>query len=136
MDGFSVALGAATAGWAGRILWQVWRAQRWPAAPGQVVAVKFPERRGTKGRPYQTYEIRYRYSAAGGASFESRRVGFGVLHAATDLAPPIRPGEPLAVYYDPRDPSNAVLRRDVPVLEAACGLLGLGLVAAGVLGMM
>ena len=144
MDWFPVALGAATAGWAGRTLWQVWRARRWPTAPGQIVTVEFPERRGSKGSPTPTFSVRYRYAAANGATFECRRVSFGLLAAATDLAlagpggavAPIRPGAPVAVYYDPRDPGKAVLRRDVPALEAACGLLGLGFVAVGLLGVM
>ena len=141
MDWFPVALGATTAGWAGRTVWRVWRARRWPAAAGHVVAFEFGEHRGAKGSRYHTFGVQYRY-AVGGAPFEGRRVGFGVLHEAADLAlagrgggaAPVRPGAPVAVYYDPRRPGEAVLRRGVPVVEVVCGLLGLGFAAASLLG--
>lgn len=110
MDWFPVALGAAISGWAGRTLWQVWRARRWLAAPGQVVAVEFPERRSSKGRRIPTFGVRYRYAAAGGATFEGRRVGFGLQHTGTNLSlagpggavAPIRPGAPVARWHGTR----------------------------------
>jgi hypothetical protein len=138
-DSVFVVIGVALAGWAGRVVWRGWRARRWPAAPGQVIGFDFREGRGRRGRPYIGHlELRYRY-AVGGAAFEGRRVGFGLEHETPSaaLAPDrVTLGTPLIVYYDPRDPGEAVLRRDVPAFEVVCALGGLVLVAAGLLGVL
>lgn len=123
-----VAVGATLVGWAGYVVARGWRSRRWPAAAGHVVTFASSERRGKGGRPVYRFEVRYRYTV-GGATYEGGRIGFGV----QQVTPPGRAaaGMPVTVYYNPREPGEAVLKRDAPAFETVCGLLGLALIAAG-----
>ena len=121
--------GTALAGWSSFVAARVWRARRWPAVPGHIAAfVSSVRRSGRSGQPVYSFEVRYRY-AVNGVAFEGRRVGFGAL----DVTPPggAGPGMPVTVYYDPREPARAVLRRGMPASEIVWGLAGLALAVAG-----
>jgi hypothetical protein len=107
---------------------EVQRASRWPSAPGRVVSsgqqarkVKvFSDVQRADGKPQ--YEIRnfanvvYEYDV-GGRKVRNNRVSIGEdlgnFEVEETLARyPV--GAPVTVYYNPRDPKEAVLERDPP----------------------
>jgi hypothetical protein len=109
------------------------RASRnWPSAPGQVEGAGVLEeisrtRRGRERVEYSTV-VRYKY-AVQGRDHTGARVGFGPSQSysflASELAGQYRPGQPVTVYYDPADPKNAVLRREVLFGGYVYGFVGL-----------
>jgi hypothetical protein len=109
-------------------LLEVQRASRWPSAPGKVVSsdsqarkVKvFSDVQRADGKPQ--YEIRnfanvvYEYNVRG-RKVRNNRVGIGEdlgnFEVEETLARyPV--GAPVTVYYNPRNPKEAVLERDAP----------------------
>jgi hypothetical protein len=119
-------------------------ARAWPRAEGRVVDSRIE--RETRSRSHGRREtvwvahIAYAY-AAGGRSFTNDRIwltepgDFSLPDAADEFMRPYAPGAPVAVFYNPADPTDSALIIDSrlwPIFAiAGAGLLlvGLGLFA-------
>ncbi len=95
------------------------RSVEWPQAQGKVRSAKIVKSRGEEGGTNYSAEIKYAYEVDG-VEYESDRVHFGggssSQQVATDMVFKYRIGHDVSVYYDPDDPSIAVLDRKMTVL--------------------
>jgi hypothetical protein len=104
----------------------------WPSAPGKVERAGVAEEvsRTMRGRKRVSHSaaVRYKYTAQG-RDHTGTRVGFGpeqnYSFLARELAERYRPDQPVTVYYDPADPRNAVLQREVLFGGYVFGFVGL-----------
>ena len=95
--------------------WNMARARasrRWPTVPGVVQADEVEQRQNSLVVFYKL-ALRYRYEVDG-ISYEGDRVQFGPVRVTAKelieaLAKRYPPGAQVNVYYDPNDPSTAVL---------------------------
>jgi hypothetical protein len=139
MNWFLVLPGVAAAAWSARQLWGGWASRRWPVAHGRLETRAISEEAGVRGGSYYTAHVRYRYQV-GAAAFTGRRLRFGApwwgeSHATAVAAlGRARPGDEVAVYYNPRDPAVAVLRPGVAFADVVGLLVGVALVVAGTRG--
>lgn len=104
---------------------EIRRAKRWPSTAGRVIASRVQSRRkqpGDAGYDFHDTEVtnepfvEYEY-AVGGRTYSCSRVTIGDMTSASELGTilgryPV--GTAVTVYYDPADPSKAVLERDLP----------------------
>jgi len=148
---FAAALGLCAA-WIGFALHRRGAATRaWPATTGEImssavegVRIRFtfnPFRYFGAGRVFRPRTI-YTYRVAG-VAYESDRTSFGAQSYASFRllaergAARFEPGQPVAVFYDPARPEQAVLIRGAPglfvVWLAAAGLFA---IAAGLAGLV
>ncbi len=88
------------------------RSLQWPQVQGKVRSAKVFQHKGEGGG--SSAEIKYAYEVDG-VGYESDRVHFGDV-AASDMVLKYRIGHDVSVYYDPDDPSIAVLDRKMTVL--------------------
>lgn len=116
----------------------------WQSAPGriessEVVTHEQPREAGEKQQFRYIPTVTYSYAVAG-APFQAKRIGFNtstLIHqnAAVEKLQPYAVGASVNVYYDPQNPSLAVLERSKPrgtIMMTLIGLLfaGLGSLAA------
>src|SRR5262249_50737713 len=113
MSWFSIGLGALFAGFSG---WELWRglwALQWPVAPGRMLEIGARKHRA-RGTRY-TPTVRYTYKV-GQQMLEGTRLDFGVqllsgsAEGAQAELEPLVPGAEVIVRYNPRRPTDAVLR--------------------------
>lgn len=125
-------------------------ARSWPATEGRVVATQVRTETSLDGdaSPAQIEasrryvpEIHYVWTVDG-ASYTGSRYRLGATHAkyktrgeAVAAAAAFPEGSPIAVYYDPRQPSEAVLDRAISPGVFVPLPLGLLLLAMGLLGL-
>lgn len=125
-------------------------ARSWPAADGRVVATRIRTDVSTTGdlndaqreasRRYYP-EIQYAWTVDG-ARYTGSRYRLGTTHAkyktraeAQEAAARFREGSAIAVYYDPRQPDEAVLDRAASAGVVVPLALGSLILAMGVLGL-
>lgn len=99
-------------------------AQQWPRTPGHVVRSWVGTRRKQKGRPHYYIGVEYAYRVAD-KDYTGKRVSFGGTPmfnskstAETTAGTRYPAGMNLNVYYDPQDPSKAILDKRIPSLFA------------------
>lgn len=121
-------------------LMQARQTANWTSTQGTVVSNEVEsfysssDGSSSRGRPVHKAVIEYRYQA-GGVDYHSSRRHIGVESAsgnrskAEQEAALYMPGLPVTVYYDPQDPSSAVLTRGYK------GGLGMLLLTAALLGL-
>jgi len=122
----ALALGA----WAGSEALETRRTEQWPTVPGLI-----EESRGTNPHKpaFDQFHLSYRYAVAG-TEHVGHRVRIGDEGKEGTRRARIYPeGRKLAVYYDPADPTSAVLERGAldfsTYLKAGVALALLALVA-------
>ena len=115
--------------------------QNWPSVEGQIESSRVrrstSSREGT-GATSSSYrpEIKYTYSVMGN-NYEGHRIGFGVPvgsfeSAAKQVVARYPHGATRTVYYNPRNPAQAVLERKVVnngtalIVMIVCLLIGVG----------
>jgi len=145
-------IGAAFAAFGLKLRKRAARAKHWPAVTGQVTYVNMlthtqsQEHRDNDGFKHAslrtTYEpvVRYAYSVEG-SSHTSERICFGAVHfdqvTAYKMLNRYTNGADVNVFYDPEDPSEAVLEPHTPGGTTALFtgslfiLAGLGLFLSG-----
>lgn len=114
------------------------RAARWPSVTGRITssAPGFALTRSDDRempRNERIADIVYRFDV-GGTTYQGKRLSFAektVESEAADLLALYPVGKPVTVFYDPLDPSNAVLDRDLPkgVLVGCLTLIGASVLA-------
>lgn len=127
-------IGVGMLGYSG---WGAYRASAtgsWVEAQGTVVSAECrsigPSTGGSS--PSQAEYVLYRYTVAGNI-YESDRTAFGMPVGSLVCTVKHKPGQRLAVYYDPAHPSEAVLER-TSYSKAKAGIGGaLGLIAFALL---
>jgi hypothetical protein len=115
---------------------QVRAARNWPATPGKVmvstsevrsVEVLDDERSDHKSAEQRNFaNIVYHYNV-GGRPLSNNRVSIGEDRGNVDVAGTIRRypvGKAVTVYYNPRDPKESVLERDLPKGTGGCVAIG------------
>lgn len=99
-------------------VWTAWSARAWPTVEGEVVHSRLTGR---------AFDVRYRYTVDG-AALESRRVHVGQFSGlegyARAIAARYPTGSPVLVYYDPDEPSSAVLEHRVPWTSLLLTVIG------------
>jgi hypothetical protein len=134
MHWFPLTLGAAVLAVGCFGVWRGWRARAWPTARGEVVEVGVRWAGAMSRGAHPT--IRYRY-VVDGRPLEGTRLQFGAQfgrwseRSARAALGPLSPGAPVTVRYDPRDPSDAVLRPEPTVGDGVALLVGVVLVVLG-----
>lgn len=94
------------------------RATHWPVAEGVVQAstMKRHTSNGSHGGDTFSPEVSYTFQA-NGASFTGNKISFGQMSSSTDYAQRILDrypvGKKVSVYYDPANPSEAVLETGI-----------------------
>jgi hypothetical protein len=113
----------------------------WPSTEGIIVESGVASYRLTRKSSQLSYRcyVEYRY-AVGGQEFTDDRLYFGdgeffdTEQEARAVLGALRPGDAVTVYYDPDNPSNAVLRRTYSLQMSDYSIylicLGSGVVAA------
>lgn len=118
-------LTAAVTAWSGYFAWRAWMpvgrllraSQRYAQTTGTI------ESHDLRLSPQGDAEPVIEYSfTVGGRIYWSQRVAFGQSTAMTasqarELLDRHSPGEPVAVYYDPADPNQAVLEMRLPTIQ-------------------
>jgi len=110
--------------------------QAWPAAQGQITAASMHSytRSDNDGNDTTYYEPKIEYTyAVGGQTLTGKRVAFGAA-ATTNRAKAEQtvgrytPGAPVAIYYNPARPQDAVLERSASNMTGAllAGIMMLG----------
>ncbi|QEX23782.1 hypothetical protein FRZ61_37210 [Hypericibacter adhaerens] len=122
-------------------LLQVRRAAAWPQAPGRITKSEVAARHKSHGdRPSEVVNepaIEYEFTA-NGLKYTGTRIGIGEDSGGANTEAMLARypvGGTVMVYYDPADPGNCVLERELPkgVSKGCLGLLaGLAVVAYGV----
>ncbi len=97
-------LGAAVFAYSAWSYYLAYQSAAWPEALGSVLR---DECRST-GNMTSSRHVRYQYTVYG-ARYESEREYFGLRIASRSCVAPFSEGERIRVYYDPADPSEAVL---------------------------
>lgn len=124
--GVVLLIGSAAWGYRG------WRTSRWPRVTGEVLAAELEH-----GPRAIALQLRYRYTVGGRDYVGERQAIGGVAGFAPDdaaeAARRCRPGSPIGVYYDPADPASAVLEPGTGFLPYLGVLLGISVLALGVI---
>ena len=120
-----IALGLGGLAQAIRTLRRVRAAQRWATAEGKVIASTVDTKWNRQG---EDYWIKYTYSVAG-RQYTSKTIGFSGTTRPRSQQERMEleryyVGAPVSVYYDPRQPQDAVLKRDAPWGQIATLLVG------------
>jgi hypothetical protein len=95
---------------------KVKQAANWPSTMGTVVFSTIQWRRGSKGGSVAYPSINYTYQV-GGNAYESNKVMPGMESGGTGAHKVVErypAGAQVMVYYDPQDPSKALLERSMP----------------------
>jgi hypothetical protein len=97
---------------------EVRAAASWPAAKGRVrrAGVQPRQKKQSRSTLSNVPAIEYEYEVAG-RRYTGSRITLGETIAGGDIAPMLERywvGAPVTVFYDPSDPSKAVLERDPP----------------------
>lgn len=126
--------GASLTGWQAFELWRGSLVRRWPVARGRIVRAGVRTRGAHRTRYIAEVEYHYR---VGEATLTGTRLRFGAkaLHtsaqgAAAELAG-AEPGVEVDVRYNPRRPSESVLRAGVSAVDVWFLAVGLAIFAAG-----
>lgn len=93
-------------------------ATRWPTTSGTILVSRLESRRTNNGRHAQYPVVLYSYQA-GGRSYEGSRIAPGPEVGGTGAPKRLanyETGSQVTVYYNPKDPSDAVLETRVPSL--------------------
>jgi hypothetical protein len=103
------------------MLWQYWRAARWPTAPGVILTSRVDSQRGSKGGTTYACLVTYRFQANGreytGDKLEPMTVYSSGSAAREDNAA-YAAGMECTVHYDPDDPAgNSCLRPRAGVFQ-------------------
>ncbi len=88
--------------------------QTWPSAPGSIVESELRSRRRGSRRIYYPHIV-YQYNVMG-QTYTGKRISPGPESGssqARELVTKYPPGAPVKVYYDPQNPSDAVLETDL-----------------------
>jgi hypothetical protein len=88
--------------------------QTWPSAPGSIVESELRSRRRGSRRIYYPHIV-YQYNVMG-QTHTGKRISPGPESGssrARELLAKYPPGAPVTVYYDPQNPSDAALERDI-----------------------
>jgi hypothetical protein len=120
----------------GGMLWQYWRAARWPTADGVVLTSKVDSQRGSKGGSTYACLVTYRFSVNGreytGSKLEPMTVYASGSGAHEDHAA-FAAGTKCTVYYDPADPgADSCLRPSAGIFQWIFFLVGALFAAIGV----
>ena len=119
----------------------------WQSVPGELISYRLDSSRSSEGGTTYEIQARFRYEVAG-MSYQADRVG---IHSGKDnigdyhqqweqrLRKIDSAGQPLTVWFDPQQPQQALLDRDLRwglmamqlVFAVVFSLIGGGLVAAG-----
>ncbi|HTK55556.1 MAG TPA: DUF3592 domain-containing protein [Gemmatimonadales bacterium] len=127
-------------------IWRGLRSQRWERVPGHITSSQVLSDLPGSSTRYTTKGpmVRYGYRV-GGQIFEGSRISFArsvavggtpfepIFGQAPDLLAGLRTGDECEVWYDPADPSRAVLR---PGVSAGFWLLFIGGLAPFLLGLL
>ncbi|MGD9902592.1 MAG: DUF3592 domain-containing protein [Vicinamibacterales bacterium] len=121
----------ATAAWTYRRLLPQLRARHWQRAQARVHEAWLDEVGAVTAGAWRV-GVRYTFTAADGREYRGDRVAFdGATHreraAAEARLAPLRPGRSIEIWYDPADPTQSVIDRQVKLpraIEAALGPLG------------
>ncbi len=115
-------------------VWSV-RSASWPTVEGVVLTSKLEMHEGNKGATYSA-RITYDYQVKG-RHYDGRRLAFGALASSTGYAQGILDRYPVGgkvrVYYDPRDPGEAVLEPGLHGGTWVCFGVGTVFVLTGVM---
>jgi len=107
----------------GAIVYRQWETLGWPSSQGLIESVEIirvREQRDDLTRPRFRMEVKYRYEVDGQAYTGERwRYGGGVMLRDPAMFPNYDPGDMVQVYYDPADPSRAVLTTGLTDLDRA-----------------
>jgi hypothetical protein len=134
----TIVIGGFNLVYAGLVVWRSWRARRWPAVDGQLLAADLEKRKRVPSPASWGLRVRYRY-VVGGDSYTG-----GVI--STDIGPAFfseelgrlaiaqqwRPGITVKVHINPRDPEEAVLTPRVSAVTLLMLAGGAALTAGGV----
>ena len=119
-------------------VWQGHRAVKWQQAPGRIVKSEIGAQHHqfagasttVRNRPVIEYEF-----SVGGAKYRGARIGIADT-SGSDTEPALNRypvGQAVTVFYDPADPNDCVLEREVPKgLVSGCMIM-LAVLAAGVI---
>lgn len=117
------AVALALVAWAGSEASDAFRAGRWPSAAAVV-----EESRGSSNKPaIDAFHLAYRYEV-GGVSHVGHTLAFGDDQLdGTQRARQYRVGDAVQAFYDPADPSQAILVRGAGFETYLKGLIALAL---------
>lgn len=120
-------LGIAILGYGIRSYLPSRRSQTWPAVEGTILACELRKSNDSDGPNYRV-DVKYSYSVAG-REFKSDRLTFGYSGSGDRLAEQktvdrLRLGKPASVRYNPADPAQAVLFREVSRTTATMIVFG------------
>jgi hypothetical protein len=88
--------------------------QAWSSAPGSIVESELRSRKRSRRRIYYPHIV-YQYTVMG-QTYTGKRISPGVdsgSSRARELVAKYPPGAPVTVYYDPQNPSDAALEKDL-----------------------
>ena len=132
-------VGLATAALEWPILREGLRSMRWPSVRGRVTSSEFKDGpfsgryiRTTTGRALVTYQYEVNGHEVTGTRVFVGDQDFGSAYEAQRRTRHYYPGVSVAVYYDPREPSQSVLERGVPWARRWKFFMGVALLVAGV----
>lgn len=144
------AVGVLAAFWMGRSLMTWTSAQGWDEVPAHLTSVNLEEHDGDDSTTYRvvaayTYEFlgqNYSGTRVGISSGTADNVGSWHQRVYRDLESHFRNNDPVPCYVNPRNPSEALLNRDLrwemiafqSVFAVAFGLVGFGLLIGSLLG--
>jgi hypothetical protein len=124
--------GALVVLWATRQLWGGWRSRCWPEVRGQVETAEIGEHVNYRGGWIYVPGVRYHYRAQGVLHLGTR-LRFGApwwptsySAADADLGA-AELGADVVVYYNPKNPADAVLRPGIPWGVLVGVIVGVGL---------
>lgn len=92
------------------------KAKNWLSTTGTILMSTLEARRGSKGH-YVNYPVVVYHYRVGGASYESRKVSPGMEWGGTGAGKVVErypTGSQVTVYYNPENPTEALLERKAP----------------------
>jgi hypothetical protein len=102
--------------WGLRPLYAGWRSRKWTAIEGEVLHARVRKAQGDRGNDQYDADVEYTYQPeirpyrSTRIAFSFAGTGFLTQEGAKEFIAPYRAGKKVTVYYDPRDPSSAVLQ--------------------------
>ena len=115
--------------------------ESWPSVNGEIIKSNVHKSLGnSSNRHKRTYKpvVEYKYSVDeteytnNRIDFSSVTIQYNKEHKAKRVIAPYPPGKKLAVFYDPIDPKDSVLKKGAVAGTSWAFLIGLGLIILGV----
>lgn len=112
------------------------RSSKWPNVEGTVVATDVKEHRSRRGGKSYSPEVQYQYSV-NGASYASSRMSYGDAGSSSSMEGALKTlgnypvGKKISVYYNPSEPSTAVLVPGITSLSYLFPAIGVCMLSIG-----